>query len=98
MQNGELVAQDQVEIDLDTEPGAGRSVDQSLRIDADVRDESVAMRWFRQQDLEEFAIANRRGDVQAGDVVERIPAMMNLVLQVERVVFKNSTLSLDALA
>ena len=82
-QLGDLVALDQVEVDLDAEAGGHRCVDVALGIDLNVLDEAVLLCGRRQQNFEPLAVEDRRADVQVGDVVERVAAVVDLEVEPE---------------
>src|SRR5215471_17661550 len=69
-QHPDLLAFDQVEIDLGAEAGFARRVDETVAVDGDVFGEAVFLHRVRQQHLEEFGIADRHDHVEIGDIVQ----------------------------
>ncbi len=57
---------------------------QALTVDLDVVTDAELLCRSRQHHLEELAIPNRHGDVQIGDVVQRVGAVVDLEIQMER--------------
>src|SRR5271166_1250380 len=72
-QHPDLLALDQVEIDVGAETGFGRGVDEAVAVDGDVFGEAVFLHCVRQQDLEEFGVADRHDDMEVGDIVSELP-------------------------
>ena len=59
-------------------------MDETARIHLDVLREAVLLRAGRQQDLEELAVADGHDHVQVRDVIQRVAAVVDFVVHVER--------------
>src|SRR5690606_26890474 len=79
----DLVAFDQGEIDLRSQSWPVEGVDETLAVDGDVVHQPVFLRPFGQQHLEELGVPGRHDDMQIGDVVERVAAVVDLDIHVE---------------
>src|SRR5262245_18329959 len=81
--DGDLLALDQLEIDGGTQARPTGHVDQPVAADHDILLQAVLLRRIGQQDLEELGVPERGDDVQVGYVVQRVAAMMDLVVHAE---------------
>src|SRR5436305_2550528 len=72
----ELLALDELEVDPRADAGRFGTAGKPILADLDVLDQPVLMRAVRQQHLEIRGVADRAGEVQLRQVVERIAAVM----------------------
>src|SRR5262245_60292832 len=73
----QLFPLDEVEIDLGADAGRLRAARHAVAADLDVVEQAVLVRAVRQQHLEIGRIADRAGEVQLGEIVERVAAVMD---------------------
>src|SRR5262249_32726948 len=77
------LALDQIEVDLRADARRFRAAREPVLADRDVAGEPILMRAVRQQYLEIRGVANGTGEVQLRVIVERVAAVVLLVIHVE---------------
>src|SRR5690606_37260941 len=82
-EDGNRIAADQVEVDVDAESGPVRRPHHAFGVDDNVVDQSVFLDIVGQDDLEEFRVRYPAHDVQIGDIVQGIAAMVDLEIHAE---------------
>ena len=59
-------------------------MDEAVGVGLDILDQTVFLRFRRQQHFEQFAVWDGHGHVQVGDVVQRVAAVVDFVVHLER--------------
>src|ERR1700722_20673554 len=77
------IALDELEVDLHAETRSHRRMHQSFAINLYVRDKAILIGRIREKHFEVFAVSDCHGDVQAGHIVERVAAVMDLEIHAE---------------
>ena len=79
----DLLSLDQLKIDPGAEAGLGGCVHEAVAVDGDVLGEPVFLHRVRQQYFEELGVPGRHDDVQIGDVVQRVAAVVHFHVHTE---------------
>src|SRR5215472_17937821 len=79
----DLLALDEIEVDLGTDTRLSRAMGKAVFVDRNVVQEPVLVRAVRQEDFEVGRVADGASEVKLRHVVERVAAVMYLVVHVK---------------